>query len=55
MYHEGVRDQLPLKTAARPPEVEARDLNRVEERRAECISCFRIQCRQALPKLLVAI
>lgn len=42
MYHEGVRDQLPLKIATGPPKVEARDLNRVEERRSEGNSSFRI-------------
>lgn len=35
-------DQLPLKIATRSSEVEARDLNSVEESSAECVSDFRV-------------
>lgn len=46
---------LPLKIAARPSVVEARDLNRIEESSADCVSRFRVQAAQASPELFITI
>lgn len=48
-------NKLPLKITARPPVVEARDLNGVEESGAECVGGFRVQPTQTIAELFVTI